>query len=248
MKRASVIIAAAVMLSLTACDKKNDRESSSSEAAPAVTEEVGGTEEISTGAAEKTDEAVTTTAEEATEAVTTAVFGEDFQLPENDPQFEQQLDDEVIAAAQALFEKACETEWSFTVGSPYQLDTSEYVTNEYDWQFYLITDEGINSLDDVMADYHAVFSEDYDDNLDELYVERDGRVYCLNGARGSDIFYEGSEVTEITGRDDGEIRFKVISSYNGASFGGEAYTQEDEFVIVREDDGKWRVVEFRLPY
>ncbi len=246
MKRIYGIIAAmAVMLTATACDKKKEKENESSESTPVITEttESG---DISATSPENTDETEAVT-ESVTETSTEAAT-EGLTMSEDIPAFEEQLDENVIAAAQLLFEKACETEWKFTVGSPYTLDTSEYFSNKYGWQFYLITDEGINSLDDVREDYHSVFSEDYNDTLDELYMEQGGRVYCLNAARGSDIFYEGSEVVEITGRDEGEIRFKVIDSYNGASFGGEAYTEEREFVIVKEADGNWRVSKFKLPY
>lgn len=236
-----IITAMAVMATVTACDKKNDKKNESSESTPAVTTtaEKG---DVTATVPQSTEEA-----EDVTENITEAPT-EDLTMPEDIPAFEEQLDENVIAAAQQLFEKACETEWKFTVGSPYSLDTSEYFSNKYGWQFFLITDEGINSLDDVKADYHSVFSENYNDTLDELYMEQGGRVYCLNGARGSDIFYEGSEVVEITGRDEGEIRFKVIDSYNGASFGGEAYTEEREFVIVKDSDGKWKVSKFKLPY
>ncbi len=250
MRRIMALFAVALMLSATACSNKKDKENGESPVSPAVTDSAGEENSEITTKAEESAESVasTTVAEDSKETVTTAEKPADFTFPEDDPEFEEKLDDEVIAAAQLLFETACETEWKFTVGSPYSLDTSQYVTNEYDWQYYLVTDEGINSLDDVRADFHRVFSEEYDDTLDELYIEKGGRVYCLNGARGSDIFYEGSEITEITGRSDGEIRFKVVSSYNGASFGGEAYTEETEFVIVRESDGAWRVSEFKLPY
>lgn len=250
MRRIIALFAAVLMLSATACSNKKDKANGDSKVSPAVTDTAGDENgKITTKAEESAETAASTTAvEDSAETVTTAEKTEDFTFPEGDPEFEEKLDDEVIEAAQLLFEKACETEWNFTVGSPYSIDTSEYITNEYDWQYYLITEEGINSLDDVRADFHRVFSEEYDDTLDELYMERDGRVYCLSGARGSAIFYDGSEITEITGRSDGEIRFKVVSSYNGASFGGESYTEETEFVIVRESDGAWRVSEFKLPY
>lgn len=246
MKRIYALIAAmAVMMTVTACEKKKDNGNGSSENAPAVTTtaengDITATEPENTVETEVVTESVT---EAPTEAET-----EELTTPEDVSAFEAALDEDVIAAAQQLFEKACETEWSFTVGSPYTLDNSKYITNSYGWQFYLVTAEGINSLADVRADYHSIFSESYEDTLDELYVEEGGRVYCLNGARGSDIFYEGSEVVEITGRDEGEIRFKVVDSYNGASFGGEAYTEEREFVIVKESDGKWKVSKFKLPY
>ncbi len=245
MKKIYALMAAmAVMATVTACDKKNDNNNGGTESTPVATTAENG--DISATEAENGVETEAVT-ESVTEAPTEAET-EELTMPEDVSAFEAALDEDVIAAAQQLFEKACETEWNFTVGSPYPLDTSEYFSNKYGWQFYLITAEGINSIADVKADFHNVFSKDYKDTLDELYMEQGGRVYCLNGARGSDIFYEGSEVVGITGRDEGEIRFKVVDSYNGASFGGEAYTEEREFVIVKESDGKWKVSEFKLPY
>lgn len=244
MRRITAIFLAAVMLSAVSCNKKNNEK-------PAVNSPAVTTEETTAESTEASPESAETAingAETETSAVTTSIFTEDFTFPENDPEFEEQLDNEVIAAAQALFETACETEWNFTVGSPYELDTSEYVTNDYGWQFYLITDEGVDSFEDVLADYYEVFSPDYENPLDELYREQDGKVYCLNGARGSNIFYEGSEVTLITGREDGEIRFNVVSTYNGGGEDNAPYTEENEFIIRRNDEGAWRVAKFKLPY
>lgn len=244
MRRITAIFLAAVMLSAVSCDKKGEEK-------PAVNSPAVTTEANSTETTETTPEAAETAVigtETETSAVTTSIFTEDFTFLENDPEFEEQLDNEVIIAAQALFETACETEWIFTVGSPYKLDTSEYVTNDYGWQYYLITDVEIDSFEDVLEDYYEVFSPDYKNSLDELYREQDGKVYCLNGARGSNIFYEGTEVTLITGRDDGEIRFNVVSTYSGGGEDNAPYTEENEFIIRRNDDGAWRVSEFKLPY
>ncbi len=239
------------VLTLASCGGKKNSESD-------VPESVSGTsaaDEAATG--EQTSaEAVVTVPESGTAAVTgeasltmpTSASGGDLHYPEGGEEFEEQLETDVLAAAQELFNKACETEWSFTVGSPYSLDTSQYISNEYGWQFFLITEDGVDSLDDVRADYHEVFSENYEDNLDEVFMEENGRAYCLNGARGLDVFYEGSEVAEITGRTDGEICFRVENSYSDDGFGGGAYKEDTEFTVVRDSDGVWRVGKFKLPY
>lgn len=251
------IAAAAVLvcvLSAAACgEKKGEKNESSGAVSESSTLQNGDISQDEATEYVNGTEKNTSSAEEKTEAVQSAVVptsanGEQLHYPEGGAEFEEQLDTAVIAAAQELFEKACETEWNFTVGSPYSLDTSEYVTNEYGWQFYRITEEGINSLDDVRADFHRVFSETYDDILEEIFMEDGGHVYCLNGARGSDIFYEGSEVTEITGRSEGVINFKVISSYSGDGYEIEPYTEETEFSVVKGGDGAWRVDKFKLPY
>lgn len=242
------LIAMACAASLVSCKDKGEGERVESVSA-AVTSAAEESVSAEVTSENNTSEKVTATAAvETSLTVPTSASGGVLHYPEGGEEFEEQLGSEVLAAAQELFDRACETEWSFTVGSPYSLDTSQYICNEYGWQFFLITEEGVNSLDDVKADYHRIFSESHVDNLDELFMEEKGRAYCLNGARGSDICYEGSEVAEITDRAEGSISFRVVNSYSDDGFGGGAYTENAEFTIVRDSDGVWRVGIFRLPY
>ena len=71
-----------------------------------------------------------------------------------------QNEDTLIAAAQAVYDAACQQQYRFTVGSPYTLDHETYVENDMGWQFYLVTDENINSLADVEADYDKIFKNE----------------------------------------------------------------------------------------
>ncbi|MDE5935916.1 MAG: hypothetical protein K2G83_00705 [Ruminococcus sp.] len=160
----------------------------------------------------------------------------------------EQSDNELIEAALALFQSACKTEWDYTVGSPYELDMNQTVQNQFGWDCYLVTTEGINSLADVRADYHKIFSENYNDTLDEVFMEANGRVYCLNGSRGADIFYNKSVITSVNSRSESEISFTVMNYFSGDDFGNEAYTMDEDFVISIDSDDVWRVSRFRLPY
>lgn len=214
--------------------------------------------EASEGEADVQEETTETTetpsdAQEATDA-TEEVTQPDPETPATAPAEEIIVpadadDSTVLSEAQKLFEMACETEWNFHVGCPYKLDSTQYVTNNFGWEFYLVTDSGINSVADVEQDYYKVFSESYGSDLSELYMEKNGRVYALDGARGGDIYYTGSKVTEIKSRTDGEIFFTVENYYSGNDFTGEgAYTEKTEFSAVITEDGAWRAGEFTLPY
>ncbi|MBR6792253.1 MAG: hypothetical protein IKM49_03925 [Ruminococcus sp.] len=195
----------------------------------------------------------TTEPEEATDA-TEEVTQPDPEAPATEPAEEIIVpadadDNTVLSEAQKLFEMACDTEWKFHVGCPYKLDPTQYVTNNFGWEFYLVTDSGINSVADVEQDYYKVFSESYGNDLSELYMEKNGRVYALDGARGGDIYYTGSKITEIKSRTDTEIFFTVENYYSGDDFTGEgAYTEKTEFSAVIGKDGAWRAGEFTLPY
>ncbi|MDE5764891.1 MAG: hypothetical protein K2N49_01130 [Ruminococcus sp.] len=173
------------------------------------------------------------------------------ELPETTESYDfvpEQSDDEIIMEAQYLFGEACLKEWNFTVGSPYELDESQYITNDYGWRYYLVTEPDINSFADVMADYHMIFSPEYPDTLSEIFIEDDGHVYCLNGMRGSDIFFEQTVLSGIISRSENEIVFTAESTYSDDGLGNGITIIENEFSIVKNDDGEWRVSRFRLPY
>ena len=158
-------------------------------------------------------------------------------------------DDVSIEEAQELFELACRTNWDFHVGSPYDLDFSATAQNDMGWDFYLVKDEGINSLADVEADYYTIFSSKYPNDLNEIFIENQGHVYALGGDRGADIYYIDSVVTSVKERTEDEIIFNVENNYSGDDYTGTGpYTETEEFSVVISDDGSLRVGRFRLPY
>ncbi len=171
------------------------------------------------------------------------------EAQEEDENAENSDDAQLIADAEALFKSACETNWNYHVGCPYPLDYASYIENEYGWQFFLVTESSVNSIADVEADYHKIFSDTYENDLNEIYMESDGRVYALDGERGADIFYQGSRITGITEKTDTEIFFTVENSYSGDDFApNDAYTETKAFSVVIHEDGSLRVGEFTLPY
>lgn len=251
-RRIAIFISAATLaasLALTGCNKaqKSDissvSESSVSEESPAATEAT----QPDSSTAEQTTEAV------ATEASTEETSEDDYTFDEHGAVVldtsKEHSDETLISAAQALFESACRTEWSYTVGCPYEVDYNTYIENEFEWQFYKITDSNITSFADIEADYYKVFSSDYPNKLADLYKEKDGAVYALCGERGSDLYYVESVITGISEKTDSTITFTVENHYSGTDFTGEEpYSETEEFTVVIYDDGTWRAGEFNLPY
>ncbi|MBP3380455.1 MAG: hypothetical protein J6K77_06315 [Ruminococcus sp.] len=249
MRKTTAAVMAALILALAGCGEKKQPESvpepdntpaienvqdSADDSTGETTSSGGTTAEITTAAEEK----ATASAEESTKAPGS----------QEDSQASGELtDQEILETAESLYRSACETEWSFTVGSPFALDTANYVENGMGWRFYLVTEEGIGSMDDVYREYHKIFAEEYADHLDELFLEENGRVYCLNGARGSDIFYSRSEIVDIREKTEGRVVMTVTDLYDGTDLGEEPYSVDRDFVIVDSGDG-WRVAEFTLPY
>lgn len=246
-KTAAAAIIALLLASFAGCGEKKPAENAQESANTPVTESVqdnaeNPTEEV-ISAGEDAEETATSAKEPVTEKIT-----EDPGSQEELPGDEELSGEDILETASRLYHSACETEWNFTVGSPFALDTGVSVKNDIGWQFFLVTEDGISSMDDVYREYHRVFAEEYDDHLDELFLEENGRVYCLNGARGSDIFYSGSEITSVREESDDKIIMTVTDSYDGNDFGEEPYSVDRDFVIVKNDGDGWRVSEFTLPY
>ena len=259
---AIILTSAAVFSGCSA--NKNSEDSSAAESSSAVSEESLASEtEVSKAQETQPDPLAPTEPAETTAAATAAVTEREtssaepaekkYETDENGAVIfadsSSATSGELILAAQELFEAACKTSWDFHVGCPYELDYNSTVKNDYSWEFYLVTDEGINSIADVEADYFKVFSESYGSDLSEIYMESNGRVYALNGARGQNLYYTGSAVTAVESRTENEIFFTVENYYSGDDFSGEGnITKSAVFSAVISPDGSWRAGKFSLPY
>lgn len=248
-----ILTAAILAVSITGCNKTQKADLSSvSESSYAEDSSTVSEPQTEPSDPEETTEA-SSESDEPTESSSEETSEDDYTYDEHGAVVldtsKEHSDATLIAAAQALFESACETEWRYTVGCPYEVDYNTYIENEFEWQFYKITNSNITSFADIEADYYKVFSSEYPNKLADLYKEKDGAVYALCGERGSDLYYVESVITGISEKTDSKITFTVENHYSGTDFTGEEpYSETDEFTVVVYDDGTWRAGEFNLPY
>ena len=253
----SIIAVSAIAISAVSCGEKTGKSPNTAKKKP--------TEATTQTETTDTTTTVTTTAKTTTKAVTTTVVttvkttqadplgGGAFSYNEDgavvfEADKDKADDRTLIAAAQALFESACNTQMSFTVGCPFDVDYNDIAQNDMGWSFYRITDSKIKSFSDMEKEYFKVFSSRYPcAELSKLYLEKDGSLYALCGNRGGNIFYSSSKVTEIKSKSDDEIVFSVDNFYDGSDYGDESYTETDDFSVVIEN-GVWKAGQFVLPY
>lgn len=260
----SAIIAFSAVLTIAGCNNKktSEKEAKDSSVSETTTEAVQASTQPDPLA---TTEKTTVPATEATEATTAPATEAATKNPETpdseafdyngdgavvfEDDYKKESDATLMAAAQSLYESACQTEWKYTVGCPYETNTEDYIENDFQWRFYRITDSNIKSFADLENDYYKVFSKKYPNQLNELFIESNGAVYALDAARGMDIFYENSTITEIKSKTDDEIFFTVENHYSGTDTDvNTPATKTDTFSVVIESDGAWRAGEFNLPY
>ncbi len=274
MKKTLYVLSALVIAacSLTGCENKKVGNSKAENAAATTAEEVTAASTLEPDPLAPTEAETTAEAPAVTTVVTTeAVLGARTEIVNEEEQpdplgggafeynadgavvfegdYSTQSDRVLLSAAQALFESACRTNWNYTVGCPYSIDTNNYIENDFGWQYYLINDGYTTSLADVKNDYYKVFSDRYPaDELSELYLDGDNGVYALSADRGMNIFYSYSKVTEIGERGGDEIFFTVENYYDGSDKSSEPYSRADTFSVVIGSDGVWRAGQFTLPY
>lgn len=260
----SAITALSAVLTIAGCNNKksSEKESKNSSVSETTAEAVQASTQPDPLAPTETTTVPATEATEATTAPATEAATEKTEDPDVnsfyyngdgavifEDDYEKESDATLMAAAESLFVSACQTEWKYTVGCPYEIDAEDYIANQFHWQFYRITDSSIKSFADIENDYYKVFSKKYPNQLHELFIESNGAVYALDAARGMDIFYENSTITEIKSKTDEEIFFTVENHYSGTDTDvNTPATKTDTFSVVIESDGAWRAGEFRLPY
>lgn len=157
-------------------------------------------------------------------------------------------EEDLIKAGQEIYINACEINFRYHVGCPYNVDYSDSVENKYGWKYYLVTDEGYTTISDVEKDYYKIFAEEYGNDLSELYIEQDGKLYAFDGARDKNVFYEKSEVTGIVEKTEDKIIFNVENHYTGNDMSPDTPVTETEQFTVVIHNGEWRVGDFYLPY
>lgn len=158
------------------------------------------------------------------------------------------LEEDLIKAGQEIYINACETNFRYHVGCPYNVDYNDSVENKYGWKYYLVTDSGYTTISDVEKDYYKIFAEEYGNDLSELYIEQDGKLYAFDGARDKNVFYEKSEVTGIVEKTEDKIIFNVENYYTGNDMSPDTPVTETEQFTVIIHNGEWRVGDFYLPY
>ena len=202
---------------------------------------------VPVAAAETTTEPTEPATEAETEAVTEIVTEADTTEPASEETTLTDHDAELIAQATELYDRACAKYWEYTFGDPFTLDNDDVYIDDRGWQFTRIADESIKSRSDIFSGFYEVFASRYlyDDILYDRYIEHDGKYYVANVGRGSNIFYTGSEITEVKSIEDDEITFTVVSYYEGDGI-IEPEARSTEFSMI-EEDGTWKAGKFVLP-
>lgn len=159
-------------------------------------------------------------------------------------------DNELIGLAQSLYEVAEEMVWKYFYDTPYPLDYDNSIQDDHGNIYYMIDDENITSMEDIENDWLTIFSNKYHEmDFGNRFLEQNNRVYVNDAPRNSSIYYDYTEITEVTSKsnDGKEVFFKAVSHYIDPYNNTPMDDQVNEFSIVLEDDS-YHVGKFTSPY
>ncbi|WP_295071565.1 PASTA domain-containing protein [Ruminococcus sp.] len=161
---------------------------------------------------------------------------------------------ELIAKAQNFYDQAIEADFKFGRSAPqyFNIDTMNCFTGPDGRTLSYVYDI---TLDELRAQYHETFSDRYAENdatINKWYPINDGKLCWLTGNAGVDLYLESAKVTEVQRQTDDEIFFTVerhYSDFRHVDLEGdfEPYTETDDFSVVIQPDGSWKVGKFNNP-
>lgn len=158
-------------------------------------------------------------------------------IPEDSPSFLSEENKELFSNADYIY-------FNFSVCGGFDLidyENEEYVDIDKDGTTYRYYKTDYDYADFV--DYiKSVFTDDAADSLingSDFYIDIDGKLCCMDGARGSDISYAGKKYELISESKD-EIDFKAIAQHSWAG----AYENEQQY----RDEGNTDAFEWEEEY
>ncbi len=144
---------------------------------------------------------------------------------------------EWLTLGQELYMEGCELAFRYLcTGSEFPFDRAnlEIIDRTYFLTIY-------TSFEEATAPYYELFSKSMHGNdFEGLLLEQNGRLYAARAARGMDVTYLSSQVTELVSVANTEVRYRVSVEYEDS-------TAVYDFTLVPED-GFWKIGEFTLPY
>lgn len=205
------------------------------------------------GCASKKNNDISKTENDFSQAVEENINEPKGYIPEDAPKFLSEENKQIFKKADYIY-------FNFFVCTGFDLidyENQEYVEIEKDGIVYRYYKTNYDYADFV-GYIKSVFTDDLSTELingNDAYIDIDGKLGCMDAARGTDISYKGKRY-ELVSESDDEISLKAIAehSWKGAyeneqqyrdEGNTDAYEWEEEhnYKFVKTDDG-FRLAEF----
>ncbi len=185
----------------------------------------------------KTETTVSETSTNEVQATTQTILTE---TPIDTTENINELENDYTDIAYIMYINGVKMYSDIILSCPYALDYENIDLNG----FIPINEPTVTSVEDVATYYCTVFAEP-DSYIYERYIEKDGKVFCNDAARGSNIYYSGTDL-EFVSENNGTLTFNAISHYNDPDTGEAMKDEISTFSMISTDNG-YRISEFDYP-
>lgn len=198
-----------------------------------------------------------TTTETTTEAIITDendfIYKDKYNYPLTDLQSKD--DAELLEIGNAYYEAALQrfiiqygaATSLFTLEQPAE---NEMLPDSFEdfFNYHIVNDENINSVEDIKNMYYSVFDSEWEFNKDDRFTEYNDTLYYHISPAPSilcNIFYNGWDI-KLDSVNDNEIKYTIIALFNdGIEYDKTASTVELPFTLINVN-GEWKVADFTL--
>lgn len=148
---------------------------------------------------------------------------------------------EINYIAEDLYNQACEKYKDVLINGSYGFDLYTYIVDQSGKRYYLVTNPYYPTMENVLEDWHTVFTEDFDDLVYSSYITIDNILYGYTAIQQQNTNYNSTNLTYYN-QDKNTLTFKATCDYSN---GNKVF----EFSIQYFPDSKdWRVSKFTMPY
>jgi hypothetical protein len=149
---------------------------------------------------------------------------------------------EVESIANTLYTDACTKYRSVLIDGSYGVNFLNSISDQSGRRYYAVDNPYYTSVEDVLNDWHTVFSQDYDYLITSNYIMYEDWLYAYTAIQQTNTNYSSTKLTYYYPTSEYELTFKATSSY---SSGDKVF----KFSILYDPDTDvWRVSQFTMPY
>ncbi|MBR5405302.1 MAG: SH3 domain-containing protein [Oscillospiraceae bacterium] len=120
-------------------------------------------------------------------------------------------------------------------------------TEEYSGEYCRLKPDGL-TLAQLRTEMHRWFGKDYQDKLDQYYIEKDGALWVMTGY-GDNVALEYSIPEKLSGRTDNALSYDIRAQwYPDFDMTQDGSNQTAYKFMLKFEDGAWKIAAIEMLY
>jgi hypothetical protein len=149
---------------------------------------------------------------------------------------------EIDSIATSLYNDACTKYRNVLIDCSYGVDFQDSITIQNGTRFFAVNNPYYTTVDDVLNDWHNVFTQDLDYLVTSAYTMYDDKLFAYTAIQQKNTNFNSTNLVYYYPTGDYELTYKATSSY---SSGDKVFKFSIQY---NPDTDEWRVSKFTMPY